>query len=289
MYDVRVQPAETLLPGLPSFVIIGAMKSGTTSLGAYLTAHPDAYCALEPHFFDANFERGLDWYRDWFKETDGAAVVGEKSPSYMYHPDAVSRIAQTLPGVKLVAILRNPVDRAYSNYWHYRRTGRERLSFGDALRAEPDRLPSYPPGLCPFAYVDRGLYLPQLERAAEHVPRERLLVQLFDDLERAPAETFAELCAFLGIEGSHVPELVGEKTNTYRDYRPRWLWEYIQKRGLWRFMPARVARTLGRAMEKEAEYPAMEPRVRAELIARFAEPNRALGEWLGRDLSMWSA
>lgn len=264
------------------------MKSGTTSLGAYLTAHPDAFCALEPHFFDANFARGLDWYRDWFRKAGGAAAVGEKSPSYMYHPQAVERLAATLPSAKLVAILRHPVERAYSHYWHERRLGHERLPFGEAIGAEPERLRTAPPGLSRFAYVDRGLYLEQLERVTKHVPRERLLVLLFDDLERDPAGTFGALCAFLGIEGSQVPELVGERTNTYRTHRPEWLWRAMHMYRLWRWLPGPLARRLGRIMEREAAYPNVDAAVRAELLERFAVPNRALGDWLGRDLSAWS-
>jgi sulfotransferase family protein len=282
-----MQPVPAPLPRLPSFVIIGAMKSGTTSLGAYLTAHPDAFCALEPHFFDSNFERGLNWYSDWFKDAGDAKAVGEKSPLYMYHPLAVERLVGTLPDVRLIAILRHPVERAYSHYWHERRTGHETLTFAEALRAEPERLRSSPPGESRFSYVDRGRYLEQLERVAALVPRERLLVQLFDDLERAPGETFAELCAFLGIEGSHVSELVGEKTNTYRTHHPEWLWRQMHVRRLWRWVPPPVARWMGRKMEREAEYPEIDPSIRADLLGRFADPNRALASWLERDLSAW--
>ncbi len=283
-----MEPVRTRLARLPSFVIIGAMKSGTTSLGAYLTAHPDAFCALEPHFFDSNFEQGLDWYRNWFLKAADARAVGEKSPSYMYHPHAVERLVSTLPGARLVAILRHPVERAYSHYWHERRLGHEKLSFADAIRAEPDRLRASPPGLSRYAYVDRGLYLEQLERVTALVPRDRLLVLLFDDLERAPADTFGALCAFLGIEGSHLPELVGERTNTYRTHRPEWLWRTMNVRRLWRWMPAPLARRLGRMMEREATYPGVDPGMRRDLLERFAAPNRSLAEWLGRDLGAWS-
>jgi hypothetical protein len=281
-------PAESPGPPLPSFVIIGAMKAGTTSLGAYLSAHPEAYCALEPHYFDGNFERGIGWYREWFKDAGDAVAVGEKSPSYMYHPHAVARLVAALPEVKLIAILRHPVERAYSHYWHERRMGHEKLSFPEALRAEPERLRQDPPGLCRFAYVDRGLYLDQLERVAELVPPERLLVQLFDDLETAPAATFAELCSFLGIAGSHVPTLVGDRTNTYRTHHPEWLWRAMHVYRLWRLLPRPVARRLGAMMEREARYPEIDSRSRAALLDRFAEPNRALAAWLGRDLSAWS-
>ena len=273
---------------LPSFVIIGAMKSGTTSLAAYLNAHPDAYCSVEPHYFDREFDRGLDWYREHFREAGAAAAVGDKSPSYMYHPAAIERLAVTLPDAKLVAILRNPVDRAHSHYWHQVRTGRETLSFGDAIAAEPERLAGSR-GHSPYAYADRGMYLRQLEHVSGLVPREKLLVLMFEDLRTDPTSTFASLCDHIGIDASFVPPLVGEPTNTFRTYRPRWLWNAMHKYRLWRRLPRPVAERMGRAMTREASYTPMEPAVRARLLARFAEPNAALAAWLGRDLSRWDS
>jgi hypothetical protein len=274
---------------LPSFVIIGAMKSGTTSLAAYLNAHPDAFCAIEPHFFDAAFDRGIDWYREQFRDAGGVAAVGEKSPSYMYLPGVMERITGTLPDAKLVAILRHPVDRAYSHYWHQRRAGKEKLPFARALAAEPDRLAAQTKGTSPFAYVDRGMYLSQLERVAALTSSENVLVLLFEDLRSEPEKTFATLCTFLGIDPSVVPPLVGERTNTFRTYRPRWLWVAMHRYRLWRRLPRPVAERMGRVMTRESVYEPMDPAVRAQLLERFAEPNAALAAWLGRDLSVWSS
>ena len=283
----RMQPAGAPHPRLPTFVIIGAMKSGTTTLGAYLNAHPDAYCAQEPHFFDQNFERGVPWYRERFRDAGAASVVGEKSPSYMYHPDAIRRLTEVLPDARLVAILRHPVHRAYSHYWHERRIKQETLSFGDALDAEPRRLREYPDGMCPFAYVDRGLYLDQLRRVVGYAPRERLLVLLFEDLLRAPEQTYSELGRFLGIDGSLAAPPGPEESNAYRTYHPEWAWKLMHRYRLWGRLPRPIAGRLWRAMQREATYPPIEAAQHARLLDRFAEPNRALGDWLGRDLTEW--
>jgi hypothetical protein len=283
-----MEPARVQQPRLPTFLIIGAMKSGTTTLGAYLNHHPDAFCAQEPHFFDQNFERGVEWYRERFRDAGTAAVVGEKSPSYMYHPDAIRRISEVLPDARLIAILRHPVHRAYSHYWHQRRLKQETLSFDDALDAEPGRLREDAAGMSPFGYVDRGLYLEQLERVVRFAPRERLLVLLFEDLLRAPLETYSELGRFLGIDGTLAAPPGREDSNTYRSYHPEWAWRLMNRHRLWRRLPLPIAGRLWRAMQREATYPPIGEALQAHLIDLFAEPNRALAHWLGRDLSEWS-
>lgn len=269
---------------LPNFLIVGAMKSGTTSLRAYLDAHPEAFCAREIHFFNKHFAKGLDWYRAQFAGTEDLPAVGEKCPEYLYYADVLERIAATLPDVKPIVILRDPVSRAYSHYWHERRGGRERLSFADALAAEPERLRENP--RTPFSYMSRGRYLPQLERLFSFYPRERVLVLLFEDLQEHPAETFSHACRFLGIDDSVQPEVVGRRTNTYRVHRPEWLWHMMFRRRLWRWLgPA--GRLAARAMEREAEYPKLDAESGNRLAAGFAEDNAALARFLSMDLSRW--
>ena len=106
---------------LPNYLIIGAPKCGTTSLAAWLDEHPQVYMVPEKelHFFSGYWEQGLDWYEQCFVP-NGKPLVGEASPSYLENPVARERIASVLPGAKLIAMMRNPVDRAYSQYWHWR-------------------------------------------------------------------------------------------------------------------------------------------------------------------------
>src|SRR5437764_7156012 len=119
-----------MAPPLPNFFIIGAMRSGTTSLTRYLNAHPDVFVApgKELHFFDQRFDRGLDWYRDCFERAAGQRAIGEATQSYMYDAEAMTRLAVTVPKARLLAILRNPVDRAWSHYWLNRALALETLS-----------------------------------------------------------------------------------------------------------------------------------------------------------------
>jgi sulfotransferase family protein len=195
------------LPGrLPDFVIIGAMKAATSSLAAYLDAHTEARCSRETHFFCCNYDNGIDWYRDHFTDAGAARLIGEKTPHYLHSPEAINRMAALLPGAKLIALLRDPVDRALSHYWHERRRQREPLPFRDALEAEPERLAR---GDMNLGYLQRGRYLPQLEHVVTRYPRDALLVILFEDLRDRPAETFAGVCRFLGIDDGVLPPVVG--------------------------------------------------------------------------------
>ena len=165
----------------PDFVIIGAQKGGTTSLYRYLTEHPDVGGATkkEVHFFDRSYHKGMDWYLAHFPERGESTVVGESSPSYLFHPDVPERVRRTLPHAKLIVLLRNPVDRAYSQYqMRLRRVGED--SFEEAVDEELARLPSN--GELPgpekghHAFLPRGVYADQLQRWLAVFPREQFLV-----------------------------------------------------------------------------------------------------------------
>lgn len=167
----------------------------------------------EVHFFDKRWMKGEGWYRSHFplrsRMPDGA-VTGEATPYYFFHPAVPSRVAQTLDDVRLVVLLRDPVERAFSHYRHAVRTGREKLSFEDALDAEEKRLAGEHrklvtvPGYYSFAhqwysYQSRGLYAEQLERWWESFDRQRLLVLKAEDLFDDPAATMTRVLEFLGM------------------------------------------------------------------------------------------
>lgn len=284
--STETPPPEDQAPrNLPNFLIIGAMRCGTTSLTRYLRPHPDVYVSphKELHFFDYNFAEGLDRYRENFADAGSERAVGEATPNYIYDGDAMQRIADSLPQARLIAILRNPVDRAYSHYWHNRAVGRETLGFEDALAAEPDRLATTDPRpRAHWSYADRGLYLLQLQRVCDLCRRESLLVSLFDDLTRDPAGTYRSLCRFLRVDESFSPPELGVSVNSYVAFRSRAV------RRVARRLPKPARRVVGRLNRRDdPSYPPMEPRVRARLLERFAEENAALGSWLDRDLSSW--
>jgi hypothetical protein len=250
----------SLFRPLPDFLVLGAQKAGTTALYEYLRRHPQIAGPSwkEVSFFDRHWARGGSWYRGNFPNlarTRGK-LVGEASPSYVFHPLAPERVQELVPEARLIVLVRNPVDRALSQYNHEVALGREPLTFEDALDAEEERLrgeeermvsdPSY------FSwewwshtYKARGRYAEQLERWLAVFPREQLLVLPSDDLGSDPARAHAQVLEFLGASAQRL------------DSYPR---------------------------VYEREYEPMRPETRERLVAEFEEPNRRLYELLGRDL-----
>lgn len=203
----------------PRFVIIGTQRGGTTSLYNYLTAHPRVAGTKrrEVHFFDLNYQRGFDWYLQQFPPAwRGKAVTlrhrevvtGESSPYYLFHPWVPQRLRAALPSAKLIVLLRNPVDRAFSHYQLMRKKGRETLTFADAIAAEPERLHAHAeamerdphhhsPAHFDHSYLARGVYADQLQRWLEAFPREQLHVIKSEDLYRDPQVICTETLRFL--------------------------------------------------------------------------------------------
>ncbi len=193
---------------MPDFVIIGAQKCGTSFLYRLLAQHPRVKPAFakEVHYFDLNFRKGDSWYRSHFplQTLNGRKyITGEASPYYLFHPHAPRRAATVLPDAKLIVLLRNPVDRAYSHYQHQVKRGqgeaRETLTFEEAIEAEERILPAemskmlqdeYYESLShrTRSYLRRGIYIDQLLVWSSYFQREQMLIlkseDLFDDTTR---------------------------------------------------------------------------------------------------------
>jgi sulfotransferase family protein len=253
---------------LPDFLIIGAQKAGTTALYAYLRWHPQITgpSFKEVSFFDRHYARGSRWYRahlparprQWpARRRHGSwPRVGEASPSYLFHSLAPERVRGLIPAVRLIAVLRNPVDRALSHYQHEVVLGREPLSFEGALdqedermRGEIERMSSDPTYFSHawwnYTYAARGRYAEQLERWYESFPGEQLHVLFSDELLERPAEAYARVLDFLGVDPHELSSF-----------------------------PRIFSR----------DYDEMSPATRERLESEFAEPNRRLAELLGRPL-----
>ena len=210
----RARKATAPLRLRPNFLVIGAQKSGTTALHAYLGAHPAVFCTSrkEVHYFSLMYPLGERWYLSHFplRVITRPLAVGEATPAYLFDPRSPARVRAFDPGMKLVAVLRDPVERAYSHYWMERETRDETHSFEDALEWEQREVvpelerwiadPEYESRLPLFgrSYVSRGLYVEQLERWLELFPREQLLVFTSDELIAEPATTLAKVATFLG-------------------------------------------------------------------------------------------
>jgi len=244
---------------LPDFLIIGAQKAGTTALYAYLRRHPHVTGPpwKEVSFFDRHYARGERWYRGNFPNVLLArgALVGEASPSYLFHPLAPERVAALVPHARLIVLLRNPVDRALSHYHHEVALGREPLPFEEALAREEERTRGEVERMLAdgayfsdpwwnYTYIGRGRYAEQLERWLAVFPGEQLLVLTSDELGGRPAQAYSRVLGFLGASPHEL------------DSYPRVF---------------------------EQDYPDMEPETRSMLRDAFAEANRRLYELVGAE------
>lgn len=249
---------------LPDYLIVGAQRAGTTSMYNYLAQHPDVgrvRLGKGVHYFDTNASAPLSWYRSHFP-LDPKKIplrsrptsVGEGAPYYMFHPMAGQRIDTALPGVKLIAILRDPIERAHSQWAHESARGFEPLDFEAALRAEDERLAgeeerlstdpeAYSHAHQHQSYAARGQYAPQIERLWDRFGRDRVHVIAAPRMFSQPADVYAETLSFLGLRPF---EAVYEVHNA-------------------------------------RSYSKTEPQLAAYLNERFAESNERLVEILGPD------
>ena len=172
---------------LPDFLIIGAPKCGTTSLFEYLSAHGNIArpTRKEIHYFDENYERGLRWYREHFPRVERPQITGEATTAYLFAKDAPARAAALVPDAKIIAVLRDPIRRVISHYWHNQRRGRVRTDFEsyfrEALSSNADRETNQARQFINYP-VQWGFYKEQIERWFDHFPREQFLFIRFEDL-----------------------------------------------------------------------------------------------------------
>jgi hypothetical protein len=225
---------------LPSVLIAGAERGGTTSMYYYLTQHPALFSSILPkkevHFFDLAYHRGLGWYQAHFplvalarmrtRDIGVPPVAYEGSPYYMFHPLAAERIHRDLPGARLIVLLRDPVERAYSAHSNQVGMGHETEPFERALELEDARLAGEAERLASdpsyysrrhwlFSYRTRGQYIEQLERLERFFGRDRLLVIDSGDFFADPETTYRQTLAFLGVP------LLGQPTFSPKNGRTR--------------------------------------------------------------------
>jgi hypothetical protein len=267
MYRTATYPVRLL----PDFIIVGTMRGGTTSLYNYLIEHPNIGSASmkEVHFFDNNYQKGMVWYRAQFPSSlqkyysqslrKQVYITGEASPYYIFHPHAPGRIAAALPNVKLIALLRNPVDRAFSHYSHQVERGFEQLSFEEALDCEEERTVEETKKLAlsgdyasynhlHYTYLARGNYIGQLSVWMSLFPKEQFLLIKSEDFYKDTPAVLKQALDFLNVPYAHLKENKDE----YKQYN-----SYTHTK--------------------------MDDATRERLVAYYQPYNARLYEFLGRD------
>jgi Sulfotransferase family len=303
---------------LPNFLIIGAAKAGTNALYHYLRQHPQIYMSpwKEPKFFAFETEADLGFraangrdapvnasvsldqaeYEELFDDArDGELARGEASTHYLYVEKSPGRIKTLIPDARLIAVLRNPVDRAFSSYQHLVRDDLEPLDFGAALDAEPQRIAEHYAYL--YRYTDMGFYSQQLDRYEKTFPENQLCVLLYDDLRSDPEETCRRIFSFLGVDEDFVPDMSGEYNRSgvpknrvmHRLLNP----SAPMKRRLWnvtpRFARERLLDAQTKIVNRNLQRQTMPEHERDRLRGVFREEVGRLEARLDRDLSHWLA
>lgn len=269
---------------LPDWLLIGASKSGTTSMARWLHAHPGLHVSglKEVRFFDteANYAQGADWYAQQFDDPAPDQLVGEATPSYLWHPEAPGRIAALLPDVKLIALLRHPADRFHSQYWHMR--GWTPGAFPDVDEVA-DRALAGDPEVADL--VERGHYAEQIARYDELFGPDALRIVLFEQVRDAPHEAYLSIIRHIGAE-DFVPEIVGTAFNRTHKWRSHALHEAMVRHRAWE-RSLRLARRIDRLNTKFIDYPPLPAAVRKKLLDHYAPHTTALEARLGCQLPDW--
>lgn len=284
---------------LPNFLVIGAEKSATTWLYKRLKEHPDIFMpdTKEIHFFNkynSNFKEkdnyknlGIKWYKFFFKDCDEEKAVGEATPMYLCDKFAPERIKKTIPNVKLIAILRNPIDRAYSHYCMAKAKNHTNLAFKKIVNKKADK------------FIKRGLYYQQLKKYYQYFNKEDILIILMQDIIENENEVLKTVCDFLDVKASFKFNDKGTSENSFCEYRSPLLLNIISfitdffrckiKMGfiIDFFKKIGIAHFLKNINKKDSEYEEMFKDSRTKLADYYREHNKNLSRLIDRDLSHW--
>lgn len=296
---------------LPNFLIVGAAKAGTTSIHAYLQQHPQVFmCPVkETNFFAfegeelnflggispgylANFATNIDDYCDQFQEVNNEIAIGEACPSYLYLPQAVERIKNYIPDVKIIIILRDPIERAYSHFLHHLR---DRLvtktGFEQALKLESERIADN--WWWDYHYVQVGLYSQQLKRYFDNFDRQQIKVVLYKDLKADSLAFVQDIFEFIGVERQFKPDLSAKHNATgipYHKALDALLKEPNLIKAIYQLLlPEKLRKPI---TAKIAQYnplykPPLTPEIRHNLLELYSEDILKLQKLIQQDLSLW--
>ena len=269
---------------LPTFLVIGAAKTGTNSLYHYLGAHPDVFVTenKEPMFFTLEWHRGLDWYRSLYEEGRTAIARGEASVNYAstsVHPEAPERIRSVVPDVKLIYIVRHPIERIRSHYAFMRSWKNDRRSLEQMLRDSP-------------AVVSGSLYARNIDLYLEHFRRDQLLVITSEALREDRLATVREVLRFIGVEGEPRQEDLEREYLTVEmmSQLDPWAERAMHRAGRTplRFLPGGLRRGIRRTFERRVRHPEVSAALERELWEAFRPDLVRLRE-LCPGLELWDA
>lgn len=303
---------------LPNFLMIGAAKSGTSSIEQYLAEHPQIYISsgLEMNFFafegeQLNFQgpkdsdyltkitiTNLEEYKTRFKDVSDEIAIGEKSTWYLYSPKAIKRIQHYIPEVKLIAILRNPVDRAYSSFLHLVRDYREPLlDFEKALEAEEKRIRENWEYL--WYYKKAGFYGEQLQRYFERFSPKQIYIGLYEDLKQNPAQLIQDIFRFLEVDENFTPNLSkkynvssGSQSVSRVPKNKTWHKFLSQSNPIKSILKPLIPSSLRNSVREDLKQrnlgqPSFKPEIRRQLIEIYRQDIIKLEGLIQRDLSQW--
>ena len=268
---------------IPDFVVIGAPRCGTTSLARYLGEHPEIFVAptKEVRFFDVNFDRGPDWYLEHFRGA-GGRMAGEATPGYMLRRQSMERLVEMLPRALLLVMLRDPIERAWSEYWMVKARSNESRSFSQVIIEEIEAMGSG--DNLSARYLRNSRYDIHMQTVLDLVDRERVGVFLSERMATDPADFYGDVCQFLGVDPTFRPHNLGKVMNSYLDFRSVRLRNWLRR---FDTPLARFARRLN--ARRSATYPPMAEADRSTLSTYFAPHIQRLEGMLGLEFPEWSA
>ncbi len=312
----------------PTFIIAGERRSGTSTLGKWIDAHPEVFLHSRfdrAFFMDDELRGRLEWmdgkidraawdethdaqkYEQWFSGVETSQLaVGEKSADYFYWDPCMERILRLFPDVKILLTFRDPVERAWSHYWNEVGKGRESLDFEDALAEEPTRIENSDYAKVHLSYFDRGKYIVSLDRWLKHLPASQIQVVILEHLIKDPLQELTRIYEFLGVDPQQGLERAGKQYNHNWTTVPRPFWKKNEGLRVFESGVNWIIRTFGRIvfrdryvrlrvvpqLERLTRIPQkqiqMPDHVRNTLIDRYAPYTAELQERLQADLSCWT-
>jgi hypothetical protein len=268
---------------LPSFLVIGAIKAATTWISHHLRQSPAVFMpAIEPHYFTREFGRGLDWYRELFSGAGGSQIIGEKTADYLANPEAPARASRLVPDASLIVSLRNPVERAYSDYCMLFRRGTVSASIEDYL--DPRRAKFR-------RFLDNGLYHKHISSWLDHYPKDRLLVLTMEEVTGSPEQSLRTISRLIGLGEALLPAGEGDRVNDSKEF-----FLPLELRRLLSPLKKAVAPLRGTAafesvrstLARPIAYPKLSDELRLRLIEFYRDDVSSLEHLLGRDLGHWT-